>query len=144
MINFGINDVDETSENDDEVKNIPSVAKVIFESKGGKLENKFKSENSGENHVKHVKSVGVKIRLPVEFHRECDRVYHNKNENRIFERLWRHKPPNFVLNTILWDVSGMKTREMRNIILGKFTFKQIFGERIFNVPAERDSQTRKK
>lgn len=130
LINLGINDVDETSENDDEVENIPSVTKVILEPKSGKLEYKFKSENSSENHVEHVESVGVELRLSVEFHRKCDCVYHNQNKDCILKRLWRNKPPHFVLNAMFRDVSGNETR--RNFNDEEFFFLKIFSRWVSN------------
>ena len=105
-VHLRIDDVDEASEDNDEIENVPSVAKVIFKAKCGEFEDKFEREDGGEDHVEDVEDFGVFFWLSIELHRERDCVDHDENENCVFEWLRRHKPPNFVLNSVLWNVSA--------------------------------------
>lgn len=87
LINLRVNDVDETSEHNYEVEDIPGVPEIVFEAKSGKLEDKLECEDGRENHVENVEGVGVEVGLSVKLHRQRDCVYHNKNEDCVFEWL---------------------------------------------------------
>lgn len=110
LINLGINDINEAPENDDEVENIPSVAKVVFETKSGQFKDKLEGEDGCENHVKHVERIRIELWLAIKLHGEGDCVDHNKDKDCVLERLRCNKPPNFVLNSVLRYVSETRTK----------------------------------
>jgi thioredoxin-related protein len=97
-INFRVDNIDKTAKDNDEIKNVPCIAKVVFESKSCKFENELKREDCRENHVQSVEHFGVKFWLSVKLHRKRDRVYHDQNEDCVLKGLRSYKPPNFVLD----------------------------------------------
>lgn len=76
-VDLRVHDVNETSEYDDKVENVPSITKVVFEAECGQFENKLERKNSREYHVKNVEGFAVEFRLPVEFHRQRDCIDHD-------------------------------------------------------------------
>lgn len=68
LINLRINDINEAPENDDEVENIPSVAKIVFEAESGEFKHKFEGKDGSENHVEHVECICVKLWLTIKLH----------------------------------------------------------------------------
>lgn len=95
-VNFRVNDVDKTSEDDDEVEDVPSVAEVVLraiklaldqsnqrlierlkfsaelsylESKGSQFKDEFQGEDRGEDHVEDIQRLRIDLWLPVKLHR---------------------------------------------------------------------------
>lgn len=142
LINFWINDINETSKNDDEVENIPSVAKIVFEAKSGEFEYELESEDGRENHVKHIERICIELRLSIEFHGEGDCVDHNKDEDCVLERLRRHKPPHFILNAMLRYVSEKRKKTFPPSVFFKMS-KKMIAKKISHLPAAKNHIHRK-
>lgn len=69
------------------------------------LKNKFQRKNGRKNHIEHIQYFTVFCWLVVVLHSQCDRVDHDENKYCVFKRLRSDKPPNFVLNAMLGDIS---------------------------------------
>lgn len=77
-----------------------------LESEGHDLEDEFKSKHRSENQVKDVEGVGVGLWLSVKLHGQAHSIQHDQDEDGVLEGLGRHKPPDFVLEPVLGDVSS--------------------------------------
>lgn len=77
LLHLGVDDVNETAEDNDEVENVPRIAKVVFEPECRQLEYELESEDGCEYHIEYIECIAIKVWLSVEFHRECDCVDHD-------------------------------------------------------------------
>ena len=57
--------VNKRSKNNEEVKAIPCIRKVIFESKGAKFETEFSDKEEGEEEVENIQEVCVPFGLMI-------------------------------------------------------------------------------
>lgn len=84
---------------------INSKLSTYFKSKGRQFENELKSEHHGEKQIHVVQDCRIKLRLFVEFHCQGQCVDHDEAKYRIFKILRCHKPPDLVLEPLLWNIS---------------------------------------
>ena len=70
-----------------------SHSESYLESERAQLEDELQSEEDCEDDVQYVEESRVGRRLPVEFHRERNRVHENHHENRVLEKRRRHECP---------------------------------------------------
>ena len=69
------------------------------------FQDKLEGEHSCEDEVEDVEEVRVHLGLPVELHGQTDGVEQDQDEDGVFERLWRHQPPDAVLEAFFWHVA---------------------------------------
>jgi len=77
-----------------------------LKTKSSKFEDKFTGKDRRKKHIEIIQGIRVVVRLFVELHRQCYGVDHDENEDRVFERLRCHEPPNFVLDSLLGNVAA--------------------------------------
>ena len=82
---------------------------------GHDFEDELEGEDCSENQVEDVQRLGVGLGLALELHRKTHGVEHNEDKNGVLKGLWRHKPPNFVLEPVLRDISPNRFRPQRKL-----------------------------
>ena len=78
---------------------------AYLKSERHEFENKLKSKYWSEEEIEDIQGLCVWFRLPMELHGQADCVEHDENEDGVLEWLWRHEPPDLILEPILWYVS---------------------------------------